>query len=256
MSGSEAISGEHLSQEEILVLHTSSQNNILEYDEPNEKLFHNNKNFIIPKRKFSDDGPVSNRGDFNNNTNNLLKIIDFIEDNLAKNIDNSAKKLRLEPTLSASSSQQCISVLSNHLKIYDNTAANIPPIKAEFVKNYYGFNFPIGVKVCVKRNWLICCDSGNHVIKILNRTTGGVIHVIRSCANVHLKRPSALLIDPENNNELFVKDDKEIFVFDMDKDCKLKRKFGLGILSHPYGLSFSNTGNYISIKLLLIKIIF
>jgi DNA-binding beta-propeller fold protein YncE len=73
------------------------------------------------------------------------------------------------------------------------------------------------------------------------------LHQINSNANKEFTflRPSAVLISNDNKPELFVKDDKEILVFDIENNCKFLRKFGAKILRRPYGLAFNTQGNLV-----------
>ena len=47
------------------------------------------------------------------------------------------------------------------------------------------------------------------------------------------------------NKKLFYNSDKEILVFDLEKDCSLVRSFGYKILSRPYGLAFDSNYNLV-----------
>lgn len=60
-----------------------------------------------------------------------------------------------------------------------------------------------------------------------------------------MNRPSAVLINNENSSEIFVKDDKEILVFNIEKNCQFVRKFGFKILRRPYGLAYNDSGNLV-----------
>lgn len=139
-------------------------------------------------------------------------------------------------------------VLDSHLKKYANISAldSIPSIKASFVGKYEAkLNYPIGVCVSTSRNWLLLADTGNNIVKIFNRKNGELLHTILADQNgtQYFKRPSALIIS-EKDSELFVKDDKEIFAFDLN-NFSLKRKFGFQILRKPYGLTFDHEENLV-----------
>lgn len=150
-----------------------------------------------------------------------------------------------------------ISRVSNHLKKYSGSKGGlvkfsdgIPNLRAEFVCKYANLSFPIGVRVCKQRNWVIVCDSSNSAVKIFDRDSTRLIHEINGTldkSNPNQKwsffRPSAVLINYENNSEIFVKDDKEILVFDLNNNFNMVRKFGLKILRRPYGLAFSQSGD-------------
>jgi DNA-binding beta-propeller fold protein YncE len=53
------------------------------------------------------------------------------------------------------------------------------------------------------------------------------------------------LIDNETGDKLYVKDDKQIMVFDLSNNCSFVRKFGLKILQKPYGLTLNKEGHLI-----------
>jgi hypothetical protein len=124
----------------------------------------------------------------------------------------------------------------------------IPNLKAEFQRKFSDLNFPIGVRACKLRNWLIVCESGANAIKVFERTSGELLHTIKDQqGKFTLCRPSAILLNYENNSEIYVKDDKEILVFDMEKNFELVRKFGNKILNRPYGLAYDAKGNLVLI---------
>lgn len=166
------------------------------------------------------------------------------------NIDNANNQLK-----SNTNGLLSLNILSDHIRKYTNPSHNglvrlmedkIPPLKAQFLRKYPNCNFPIGVRSCKMRNWLIVCDNGNNSIKIFERTNGELLREIKEdpAQNYTLCRPSAVLIN-ETNSEIYVKDDKEILVFDLEQDCKLLRKFGNRILRKPYGLAYDNNGNLV-----------
>ena len=154
-----------------------------------------------------------------------------------------------------------ISWLSNHLRkhasrsnslLHDNKSL-VPNLCAKFVCKYsHDMSFPIGVRACKTRNWLFVCDSSNHAVKVFNRDTGKLLHQINGLADKSnptqeftMHRPSAILINYENNSEIFVKDDKEILVFDLERNFRFVRRFGAKILQRPYGLAFNSKGNLV-----------
>lgn len=142
--------------------------------------------------------------------------------------------------------QRCL--ISEHLKRHGVGekqrlfADSLPNIQAVFMCKYENLEFPIGVRACERRNWVVVCESGINQVKIFERSSGTLLFTLKGTNPTYftLKRPSAALID---DNELYIKDDKEILVFDMDKDFRLIRKFGSNILRRPYGLSFSPQGH-------------
>ena len=129
----------------------------------------------------------------------------------------------------------------------------VPPVKALFERKFTDCSFPIGVRCDKSRNWLIVCDSSTNSIKIFNNLDGSLIHQIDENADkyrgkIKLKRPSAVLINnDDNNSEIYVKDDKEIFVFDLKNNFEFKRKFGFQILKRPYGLAYDSKMNLVLI---------
>lgn len=145
-----------------------------------------------------------------------------------------------------------VNILSNHLRRYANANGlvrllddkQIPPLKALFQRKFSNLNFPIGVKSCSIRNWLVVCDNGSNSIKIFEKSTGELLRQISDDpeCGVKFRRPSAVLLN-ERKSEMYIKDDKEIFVFDLEQDCKLIRKFGAGILNKPYGLAYDENEN-------------
>ena len=151
------------------------------------------------------------------------------------------------------SSSATVNIASAHLRKYahfSNRAVDrqIPPLKAEFVKKFSAdFKFPIGVRPYAFRNWLIVCDSGSDSIKVLDGNTGKLLSNITSQGKdtYVLRRPSAVLIDNENQSDIYVKDDKEILVFDMNDNFRFIKKFGFGILHKPYGLAYDTQFNLV-----------
>ncbi len=127
----------------------------------------------------------------------------------------------------------------------------IPPVKAVFERRFDNCSFPIGVRFEKTRNWLIVCDSSSNSIKIFSNLDGSLIHVIEENKNeykgkITLKRPSAVLINnDDNNSEIYVKDDKEIFVFNLNRNFEFTRKFGFQILKKPYGLAYDSNKNLV-----------
>ncbi len=109
-----------------------------------------------------------------------------------------------------------LNIISTHLRKYSHslivmTEGNkMPSLKAEFVCKYDKCKFPIGVRPCMQRNWLIVCDSGADMVKIFDKKSGELLHEItnKNDNRFSFKRPSAVLINYENNREIFVKDDK------------------------------------------------
>lgn len=152
-----------------------------------------------------------------------------------------------------------VSLISRHLKKYSKSTdgliklldESIPNIKAKFVCKYQNLSFPIGVRVCKTRKWVIVCDSSNNAVKIFDENKCQLLHTINGTKTRELDqpftfiRPSAVLINYENNSEIFIKDDKEILVFDISDGCKLVRKFGFQILKRPYGLAFNKKGDLV-----------
>lgn len=144
-----------------------------------------------------------------------------------------------------------LNLVSDHLRKYSNGLVRsiddrvMPPIKAKFQRKYPNCSFPIGVRACGLRNWLLVCDSGTHSLKIFEKTTGELLKELKSCSEYTFHRPSAVLIDPKCNSEIYLKDDKEIFVFDLENDCRLVRKIGSKILTRPYGLAFDASFNLV-----------
>ncbi|CAF0934493.1 unnamed protein product [Brachionus calyciflorus] len=149
-----------------------------------------------------------------------------------------------------------LNIISNHLRRYSNPDGlikllddkQIPPLKAQFQRKFENLSFPIGVRSCNIRNWLIVCDNGTNSIKIFERTTGELLRQIQEDATngVKFRRPSAVILN-NTKSEMFVKDDKEIFVFDLEQECRLVRKFGLGILKKPYGLAYDQHENLLCV---------
>lgn len=141
--------------------------------------------------------------------------------------------------------------LSSYLERFSDRAKKwnfdqIPPLKAQFQRKFSNLSYPIGLRSCGMRNWLIVCDNGSNSIKVFEKTTGELIKQIKEDNLVKLRRPSAVLLC-ERKSEMYVKDDKEIFVFGLEQDFKLKRKFGSKILSKPYGLAYDEQENIVCV---------
>lgn len=144
-------------------------------------------------------------------------------------------------------------ILSQHLRKHSTSTKGLvcllndksmPPVKAEFQVKYANCSFPIGVRTCNSRNWVIVCDSGVNSIKIFDKSSGSLLSELKEDQErlFTFRRPSAVLI---YDNEMYVKDDKEILVFDIDRNCRFIRKFGLKILQRPYGLAFDSQCNLV-----------
>jgi hypothetical protein len=117
-------------------------------------------------------------------------------------------------------------IISDHLRKYYSTVnesiasrlsnLKVPPLTAKFVRKFNGLNFPIGVIVDKTRNLLIVCDSSDNALKVFKLDNGKLVYVIESDQkNFKLKRPSAVLISPDNS-EIYVKDDKVSFFLQKD----------------------------------------
>jgi hypothetical protein len=145
-----------------------------------------------------------------------------------------------ESTNHQSGQRPVTNVISAHLKKYGSQNKNrllssvpMPSLRAVFECKFENLNFPIGVRACNKRDWLIVCESGANLVKIYNRTTAKLLHTIGSRPNeFEFRRPSAVLINYETEDEMFIKDDNEIFVFDMDR-FRLIRRFGKKLFKKP-----------------------
>lgn len=88
---------------------------------------------------------------------------------------------------------------------------------------------------------LYVCDSGNNMVKVFNeKSTEFLFEIKRS-----FQRPSAILVC-EKRNELFIKDDNEVSVFNAENG-EFLRSFGAAYLSRPYGLAFNQNGNIVLI---------
>jgi hypothetical protein len=93
-----------------------------------------------------------------------------------------------------------VCILSNHLRKYTRAMncfsllnETIPSLQAKFVGKYTNLSYPIGVRVCLKRNWLIVCDCGNNEIKFFDRNSTNLIKVVSSCSSFNIERPSGIL---------------------------------------------------------------
>lgn len=129
--------------------------------------------------------------------------------------------------------------LSEHLnRIASIKFGDLPTLKLKFQRKYtHNMQFPIGVTASTTNNWVIVADNGNHSVKIFERTSGEFIRELQGDlkdGSTPFKRPSALLLN-SNDNELYVKDDLQIQVFDIDDNFKFKRRFGANLLRRPYG---------------------
>ena len=131
------------------------------------------------------------------------------------------------------------SFLDNHLKKYASQKfGDLPPLKAVFQRKYSAnMSFPIGVAVSNVHNWVLVADNGTNSVKIFERSTGDLIYELKGDSKrgaSQFKRPSALLINP-NDGELYVKDDLQVQVFDIENNFNFKRRFGANTLKRPYG---------------------
>jgi hypothetical protein len=129
--------------------------------------------------------------------------------------------------------------IEQHLQKYSSIRfGDIPPIKCQFICKYKNdLSFPIGITIFMRCNWAIVADSGNHCVKIFNSLNGQLIQTLgagKGDTTVVFRRPSAVHAD-DNYAELYVKDDKEIQVFDLNNDFRLLRRFGTSLLVRPYG---------------------
>jgi hypothetical protein len=132
--------------------------------------------------------------------------------------------------------------LDKHLRKHSSIKfGDIPSLKCKFISKYAnGLSFPIGVAIFMPYNWAFVADSGNHCVKIFNSINGELIRALGTGSGnnaVHFKRPSAIYVN-SYDAELYVKDDKEIQVFDLNNDFKLTRKIGTKKLVRPYGKNF------------------
>jgi hypothetical protein len=134
--------------------------------------------------------------------------------------------------------QPVMNLISDHVRKYATVGSNagightVPDLKAVYQGEYGNLNFPIGVKACRRRDWLIVCASAANCVKVFNRSTGELLHTIAASHEIPFHRPSAVLINYENNAEMFVKDDHDIYVFEMD-GFKVVRKFGYKKIKRP-----------------------
>ncbi len=139
-------------------------------------------------------------------------------------------------------------LISEHLKMIANKGGkvlasnNLPKLKAKLELKLPNCCFPIGLRTCSKRNYILICDSGSNTVKIFDRTSGKLLRELKDTDQYKFRRPSAILV---YESELFVKDDKEILVFDIDKNCAYLRRFGTLELSKPYGLAFDSNMNIV-----------
>lgn len=217
--------------------------------------------FISQKRKSPS---FDNERDFNNNlpvNDDMKELSSKLKKVSVDETENTLHEYSNNVDMSFLHEKNQRSWISDHLRKHSPGILNsllpsllnspMPNMKAKFVCQYNNLNFPIGVRVCKRRNWVITCDSGNNSVKIFDRETTKLIQNIdgnydktNTTKGFTMKRPSAVLID-EQTSEMFVKDDKEILVFDTTNNCKFLRKFGSGILKRPYGLAFNTQGNVV-----------
>lgn len=145
-------------------------------------------------------------------------------------------------------------IISNHINNNKglvtllNEHKTLPNLKAKFVCKYKDVQFPIGVTVCEKHQVVYICDTSNNAVKVFDNATTMLLREIKGDKNsqFHFKRPSALLLN-KTGEELYVKDDKEVLVFDVGKNYKFLRKFGAEILRRPFGLAFDSNYNIVLI---------
>jgi hypothetical protein len=156
------------------------------------------------------------------------------------NFDYSRLSTNKTSTLTSSSSLSNSSFLDNHLKKYSTQKfGDLPPLKAVFQRKYSAnLSFPIGVAVSNAHNWVIVADNGTNSVKIFERSTGDLVHELKGETKrgaSAFKRPSALLLNVKDG-EIYVKDDIQIQVFDVENNFTFKRRFGSNILKRPYGI--------------------
>ncbi|XP_052099003.1 uncharacterized protein LOC127733727 [Mytilus californianus] len=122
----------------------------------------------------------------------------------------------------------------------------LPPIPAKLVGKIggkdLGFHFPIGVTTSSKGD-VIVADTGNHLVKIFTADSKLKL-TIGTMLKPAMQRPSAVVVN--ERNELFVKDDKCIRMFDLERGAII-RQMGIGQLSQPYGLSMTPDKNLLTL---------
>ena len=158
-------------------------------------------------------------------------------------------RLRINKPLNSGGSSTAY--LDNHLRKHASQKfGDIPPLKAVFQRKYSAnMSFPIGVAVCNLHNWVLVADNGNNSVKVFERTGGELIYELKGdpkCGAVPFKRPSALLINTKDA-ELYVKDDIQIQVFDIENNFNFKRRFGVNLLKRPYGLATNSKEDIICV---------
>ncbi len=145
----------------------------------------------------------SYQSDLNNNQIVDIEVEEIRHDSV---MNETSSKLKKSNTmhLSRESNDQVdatfqinVCVLSNHIRKHTRAISpfsllndNIPPLQAKFVGKYADLKFPIGVRICVKRNWLIVCDCGSDVVKIFEKTATNLLRTIGSCSEYKFERPS------------------------------------------------------------------
>ena len=143
------------------------------------------------------------QSDLNNNKIIGIDVEEEEEDIVMKESLSKLKKSNTMQSCEGSEDQNCSSfqekvcILSNHLRKHTRAInslsllnESIPPLEAKFVGKYTNLSFPIGVRVCLKRNWLIACDCGNNEVKIFDRSTTNLIRVLSSSSTFNFERPS------------------------------------------------------------------
>ena len=166
-----------------------------------------------------------------------------------------------KPTLAAIGARK-LSTLSKYLGVYASFCRlKYPPsccsaIRARFECKYDGLTLPIGVRPlgggggATQADRLAVCDMHENCVHVYEVSTGKRVHTISDKSEAYAKhlrlvRPSALVVDEA---EMFVKDDKEILVFELASGhYRFVRKFGAATLTHPYGLALDagNTSKHI-----------
>ena len=125
---------------------------------------------------------------------------------------------------------------------------HIPSLRAQFERTYdFNFRFPIGVHACKQSDLVLVCDSFNNAVKVFEASSGRILHEISGThpnykRQFTLVRPSAVIAD---HSAIYVKDDKEILVFDKTAAFHYVRRFGFKTLKRPYGLAFDSSGAHV-----------